>query len=53
MPKPWNFSTALSVGLIKDARADFNAFAPSDALIPPSRIAVRYKARSCTLPPSP
>ena len=40
------------VGLIIDARPDFNALAPSDALIPPSFIAVRKNARSSTFPPS-
>ena len=53
MPNPLNFSTATFVGLIKDASADLRAFAPSDALIPPSRIAVKYNAKSCTLPPRP
>ena len=48
-----NDSCATFVGLINDARADFKALAPSDALIPPSFIAVKYKAKSFTLPPSP
>ena len=52
IPKfPINFA-ALSDGLIKDARPDFNALAPSDALIPPSFIAVKKNARSSTDPPS-
>ena len=46
-----NCSFATFVGLMIDANADFKAFAPSDALIPPSRIAVRYSAKSCTSPP--
>ena len=45
-------SDAALDGLIKDARPDFNAFAPCSALIPPSFIAVRKNARSSTLPPS-
>ena len=53
IPIAANFSVATLVGLIKEARADFNALAPSDALIPPSFIAVKYKARSLTSPPSP
>ena len=40
MPKVLNLPTATSVGLINDASADFKAFAPSAALIPPSFIAV-------------
>ena len=52
IPKaPINFA-ALSDGLIKDARPDLSALAPSDALIPPSFIAVRKNARSSTVPPS-
>ena len=43
---------ALAEGLIKDARPDLSAFAPSDALMPPSFIAVRKNARSSTFPPS-
>ena len=39
-------------GLINDARPDLSALAPSDALIPPSFIAVRKNARSSTSPPS-
>ena len=35
-----------------DARPDFSALAPSEALIPPSFIAVRKKAKSSTSPPS-
>ena len=45
-------SLALSVGLIRDARPDFNALAPSDALIPPSFMAVKKNAKSFTSPPS-
>ena len=41
MPNDLNWPTALSVGLIKEARPDLSAFAPSAALIPPSRIAVK------------
>ena len=41
IPNVLNCPTALSVGLIKDASPDLSAFAPSDALIPPSRIAVK------------
>ena len=46
-------SDARLVGLIKDARPDFKAFAPFSALTPPSRIAVIMTARSSTLPPRP
>ena len=53
MPSVLNLPTATSVGLIKDASADFRAFAPSEALIPPSLIAVIYKAKSSILPPNP
>ena len=53
IPKPLNLSVATFVGLIRDASPDFNALAPSLALIPPSLIAVRYKARSFTSPPRP
>ena len=52
IPKPLSISLATPVGLISDARPDFRALAPSDALIPPSRIAVSKKARSSTSPPS-
>ena len=45
-------AAAFSDGLIKDARPDFKALAPSDALIPPSFIAVKKKARSSTDPPN-
>ena len=51
-PKLLITSTVFSVGLIIEARPDFNALADSAALIPPSRIAVRNSARSCTSPPS-
>ena len=40
------------LGLINDARPDLSALAPSDALIPPSFIAVKKNARSSTSPPS-
>ena len=52
MPKPFIISFALSVGLIRDARPDLSAFAPSDALTPPSFIADRKNARSLTSPPN-
>ena len=41
IPNPANNPVATLVGLISDANPDFSALAPSDALIPPSRIAVR------------
>ena len=44
-------SLACFVGLIRDARPDFNAFAASAAGMPPSRIATRSVARSFTSPP--
>ena len=53
IPNPANISFATLVGLIKDASPDFKALAPSDALIPPSLIAVKYNAKSSTLPPRP
>ena len=52
IPNPASISDALSVGLISEARPDFNAFAPSDALIPPSFMAVKKNAKSLTSPPS-
>ena len=52
MPSFPTKSEAFWLGLIKDARPDFSALAPSDALIPPSFIAVRKKDRSLTSPPS-
>ena len=52
IPRSASIAAALSDGLIKDASPDLSALAPSDALIPPSRIAVRKNARSSTLPPS-
>ena len=52
IPKPFMNSDAFSVGLISDARPDLSALALSDALIPPSFMAVRKKARSSTSPPS-
>ena len=51
-PRPASILDAFSDGLIKDARPDLSALAPSDALIPPSFIAVRKNARSSTSPPS-
>ena len=51
IPKPKNISLATFVGLIRDAIADLIALAPSDALTPPSFIAVRYNAKSFTSPP--
>ena len=50
--KPARKSDAFLLGLIMDARPDLSALAPSDALIPPSFIAVRKNVRSSTLPPS-
>ena len=41
IPNPVNISFATLVGLIIDANADLSALAPSEALIPPSRIAVK------------
>ena len=52
IPIAASISEVFFVGLIIEARPDFNAFAPSDALIPPSFIAVMKKARSSTSPPS-
>ena len=46
IPIALNFLAATSVGLIKAARPDFKALALSEALIPPSLIAVRYRASS-------
>ena len=51
-PKSAKNADAFLLGLINDARPDFKAFAPSDALIPPSFIAVIKNARSSTSPPS-
>ena len=51
IPSPMNISFATLVGLISEAKDDLIAFAPSDALIPPSFIAVKYKARSSISPP--
>ena len=51
-PRPMSIFDAFSDGLIKEARPDLSALAPSDALIPPSFIAVRKNARSSTSPPS-
>ena len=52
IPKPASIADTFLVGLIIAARPDLSALAPSDALIPPSFIAVRKKARSSTSPPS-
>ena len=52
IPKLCKNCDAFCDGLIKDARPDLMALAPSDALIPPSFIAVRKNARSLTSPPS-
>ena len=52
MPKPCSISLALLVGLISDAKPDLSALAPSDALIPPSFMAVIKNAKSLTSPPS-
>ena len=41
IPNPANISFATLVGLMRDAKDDLIAFAPSDALIPPSFIAVK------------
>ena len=51
-PRPAKNFEAFSDGLINEARPDLRAFAPSDALIPPSFIAVRKNAKSSTSPPS-
>ena len=51
-PRSPRNALAFADGLIKDARPDLSALAPSDALIPPSFIAVRKNARSSTSPPS-
>ena len=52
MPNPASISLVFFAGLIIDARPDLSALAPSDALIPPSFIAVIKNARSSTDPPS-
>ena len=41
IPKSDIIPTVCFVGLIRDARPDFKALAPSDALTPPSLIAVK------------
>ena len=51
-PSPASIADAFLLGLINAARPDFNALAPSDALMPPSFIAVRKNAKSSTSPPS-
>ena len=45
-------SDAFLDGLINAESPDLSALAPSDALMPPSFIAVKKNARSSTLPPS-
>ena len=52
IPNPASILLAVLVGLIRDAKPDLSAFAPSEALIPPSFMAVRKNAKSSTLPPS-
>ena len=52
IPRSESIPAAFLDGLIKDARPDLSAFAPSDALMPPSFIAVIKNAKSSTLPPS-
>ena len=52
IPNPWSISEACLVGLMRAARPDLSALAPSEAFMPPSRIAVRKKVRSSTSPPS-
>ena len=52
IPSPASISAAFLEGLIIEARPDLSALAPSDALIPPSFIAVMKNARSSTSPPS-
>ena len=51
IPTVASISDAFLLGLMIDARPDFNAFAPSAALIPPSFIAVIKNAKSLTSPP--
>ena len=46
-------SVADLLGLIKDPKPDFNAFAPCSALTPPSCIAAKNTVKSFTLPPNP
>ena len=52
IPNPLSMSDAFLVGLINAARPDLSAFAPSDALIPPSFIAAIKNVKSFTSPPS-
>ena len=52
IPRPASISLAFLDGLIIEARPDLSALAPSDALIPPSFIAVMKNAKSSTDPPS-
>ena len=51
-PMPASMSLAFLLGLINDARPDLSALAPSDALMPPSFMAVKKNAKSSTDPPS-
>ena len=52
IPNPASISDAFPVGLINAARPDLSAFAPSDALIPPSFIAAIKNVKSFTSPPN-
>ena len=52
IPRLARNSLVFFAGLIMEARPDLSALAPSDALIPPSFIAVIKNARSSTSPPS-
>ena len=52
MPISARNSLVFFAGLMMDASPDLSALAPSDALIPPSFIAVIKNARSSTDPPS-
>ena len=52
MPRLCKNFADFSAGLISEARPDFKALALSEALIPPSRIAVRKNVRSSMSPPS-
>ena len=51
IPKSESIPLAFLVGLIIEARPDLSALAPSDALMPPSFIAVIKNAKSLTSPP--
>ena len=52
IPRSARNSLVFFAGLIIEARPDLSALAPSEALIPPSFIAVIKNARSSTEPPS-